>query len=120
MTNPIERLATQQPVLCAVCRRRAASHLAYAPFGSHGPVLWLCGDPGCCAGATSLRSIDLDDVETMALMEAGEAAGEWLDSIGTTDLTKLSQAQWLEFLARVIGGFEHAMRRIVADHVAPF
>ena len=42
--------------------------------------------------------MDIDDYEKEALVFAGKMGGEYLDSIGKTDLAKLSIEEWNTFL----------------------
>lgn len=63
---------------------------------------------------------DLDAYEMNAAADAGDGAGEYLDSIGKTDLAVLSQIEWAEFLKRIIVGFEKAMRGRMLTGTAPF
>jgi hypothetical protein len=108
--NVIQRFATSEPTVCAVCRRRAV-WLGYAP--PCAPVVWLCDDAGCHAAAEevySMTSSELDEHETAAMLEGGEQAGSYLDEIGETDLARLSREQWLELLRRLLTGYEHALR----------
>ena len=46
---------------------------------------------------------DWTEKENELLLECGAAGGEYLDSIGKTDLAKLSKGEWLQFL-QCIGG----------------
>jgi len=54
--------------------------------------------------------IDVDERERVALLIGGRDAGEFLDSIGVTDLARLDDKQWLQFLRCIVGGFQTAMQ----------
>ena len=40
----------------------------------------------------------MSEAEEKAIVFASRAGGEYLDSIGVTDLERLAHAQWMEFL----------------------
>ena len=112
MSSPIARFATNEPTLCAVCRRGAV-WLGYSAHPHRGPVIWLCDDNGCHAAAKRIYAMSqgsLDAYEHAAAVEAGAQAGSYLDEIGQSDLARLSNQQWQEFLRRIIVGFEHEWR----------
>lgn len=52
---------------------------------------------------------DPDDKERVALLTGGRAGGEFLDELGLSDLARLTDAQWYQFLRCVVGGFQEAM-----------
>lgn len=55
-----------------------------------------------------------------ACLKGGEAAGDYLDHIGVTDLAKLTKAQWALFCQRLVGGaFVAAIGQYQADEI-PF
>jgi hypothetical protein len=130
--NAILRFATREPTVCAVCRRRAV-WLGYVPHyrrpGSRwrqprGPVIWLCADNGCHAVARKVYRMPnpaLDACEHAAALEAGAAAGAYLEEIDKFDLRTLDESEWREFLRRLFAGFEVVMRRkILGDESPPF
>lgn len=51
--------------------------------------------------------IDPTKPELDALMVAGQAGGEYLESIRKTDLATLSEDEWTTFLSCVIGKYQH-------------
>lgn len=53
-----------------------------------------------------------DIYETESMLKGGEAAGQYLDSIGQTDLAALNQEQFLLFFAKFMGGYEDHMRKV--------
>src|SRR5262249_50694250 len=116
MSN-VQRFATQEPTVCAVCRRRAM-WVGYAPLTKgltpRHPPMWLCGATECSHAARTvhdMRSDILDAFEIGAALEAGAEAGRYLEECGTTDLAKLDPQQWREFLRRLLTGFEQVLRR---------
>ena len=91
---------------CYICRR---AHDAIA-VGKEPPK-WICNT---CLKATKgkllMAKIQWDKYEARALETAGYKAGEYLDSIGKTNLATLSIDEWLAFLRCVIDSFGDAMR----------
>jgi len=39
----------------------------------------------------------------------GEIGGQYLDTIGKTDLATLTQEEWFEFCRRIVGGYRSAL-----------
>jgi hypothetical protein len=110
-----------EPVCCGVCKRLAHG-IGYAPKQGK-PVLWLCTNTDCISlGETVFKMAPktLSAHELMALDEAGEVAGAYLESIGKFDLAQLSQTEWIEFLRTVLNSYGDKMRARLLNHVAPF
>ena len=110
-----------EPVCCGVCRRLAHG-IGYAPKQGK-PVLWLCTNADCISlGGTvfNMAPKTLSAHELMALDEAGEVAGAYLESIDKFDLTQLSQTEWIEFLRTVLNSYGEKMRARLLNHIAPF
>jgi hypothetical protein len=63
---------------------------------------------------------ELDAYEESAALEAGAEAGRYLETCGTTDLAKLRDDEWREFLRRVLTGFEQTLRRKILNGEPPF
>lgn len=59
----------------------------------------------------------LDDYERRALEDGGNAGGEYLDSLGRTDLAELEPEEWSRFLALVLTGYADSMRDIVSKEI---
>lgn len=55
--------------------------------------------------ATKVSLPEFHRIEQAALLDAGNKAGEYLDSINKTDLAQLDQVEWVTFLKTVITGF---------------
>lgn len=47
-----------------------------------------------------------DHIEIESMYAASDKAGAYLDSIGQTDLAKLTSAQWMTFIETIIRTFE--------------
>jgi len=58
--------------------------------------------------------MDWTTEENEMVLEAGKSGGQYLESIGITDLRALDKAQWLMFLRSVIG--RSAELRAGVDH----
>jgi hypothetical protein len=126
LSNATHRFATPEPTVSAVCRRRAM-WLGFTPLGrwmsQRGPIIWLCDDTHCHRAARIVYKMpnpDLDALEEAAALEAGTGAGGYLEEIGTTDLAKLTDQQWREFLRRLFVGFEQVLRRKILEGAPPF
>ena len=63
--------------------------------------------------------IDPTPQEQEAINRAGELAGEYLESIGKTDLAKLEVDEWQTFLEAVVTGYTDRLRELTKDQV-PF
>lgn len=111
----------REPVVCAICQR-AAHGTGYSPrFGA--PIAWTCTDTTCISlGKTvfHMNSRDLNAFEVLALHDAGAEAGQYLESIGKTDLADLEAEEWTAFLKTVLNEFGEGMRKRLLSHAAPF
>lgn len=69
--------------------------------------------------------IDPTPNERQALETAGEVAGEYLDSLGRTDLALLTAAEWATLIEVTVTGFGDSLRALCArderriDHLTP-
>lgn len=117
----VSRFGTKEPTCCAVCRRRAW-WLGYSP--SQGQtIIWLCDSNECHALGKVVYKMPtnrLDQYEKAAAVEAGNEGGAFLDELGVTDLAKLTEGQYGEYLRRVIVGFERSLRTMILSGAAPF
>jgi hypothetical protein len=121
LSSVVARFATKEPTVCTVCHRHAM-WLGFAPY-NRSPIAWLCDDGGCHRAARKVYTMPdvlLDALELGAAFEAGATAAEYLEQVGTTDLAKLSEAEWREFLRRLFVGFERVLRRKILDNEPPF
>lgn len=51
-----------------------------------------------------------DMYEADSIMEGGAKAGQYLDSIGKTDLAELDEDQFRAFFVKFLGGYEDSMK----------
>ena len=63
-------------------------------------------------GKDARNMIDATKHETAAALHGGTFGGQYLDSIGQTDLAKLQPDQWQQFLLCVIGGYHEKLIEI--------
>jgi hypothetical protein len=57
--------------------------------------------------------------EIVAMETAGKLAGEYLESIGKTDLAVLSEDEWLTFIESVVTGFTDKLQELESATAAP-
>ncbi len=107
---------------CAACGLRTARGFGW--FDPRNLATRL--HPACsmrCMDALCRRwgVVDLDEHETAAIEAASSLAGEYLESIGKTDLVSLTEAEWLTLLEVVVTAFqdELARRLDTGRHPAP-
>lgn len=55
--------------------------------------------------------VDPDEHETAAIAAASPMAGEYLESIGKSDLAALSEAEWLTLLEVVVTAYQDELAR---------
>lgn len=61
--------------------------------------------------------IDPTPNETAAMAKGGQLGGEYLDSIGTSDLATLTEAEWARFIEAVVTAYCDHLRALAArDH----
>jgi Family of unknown function (DUF6511) len=58
--------------------------------------------------------IDPTPNEQQALLTAGDLAGEYLDSLGRTDLALLSPSEWATLIEVIVTGFSDSLRELCA------
>lgn len=107
-------------MLCDLCRREARG---FGWFDAERGV----GDPRRDASRRRLCSracqdlchrrrgmIDPTPNEQRALQTAGDLAGEYLDSLGRTDLALLTPAEWATLIEVIVTGFGDRLRELCA------
>lgn len=106
--------------VCGCCARPATG-FGYAPKTGQ-TILWVCDDPQCLQLAKDSYTMKQDHfsrVESRAAGRGGEEGGEFLDTIGKSDLATLSPDEWFEFCRRVVAGYRKALIVALKDE-APF
>ena len=59
--------------------------------------------------------MDWTDEENEMILEAGKSGGQYLASIGVTDLRALDKEQWLMFLRAVVGRMAELRNGVVDE-----
>ena len=53
--------------------------------------------------------VDPNPIELAALGQAGARAGDYIDSLGRTDMARWSEAEWTAFIKVICGGYVDAL-----------
>ena len=53
--------------------------------------------------------VDPNEVELAAMRHAGDAAGEFIDALGRTDMAAWSSAEWVSFVETICGAYVDAL-----------
>lgn len=103
--------------LCFICKTSGAG-LGYSP-NSYRPTKWVCETcPPLAKRCYHMTPKGFDKFEETAINTGGEALGAYLDSIGETDLAKLTPQQFQEALLCFMHTYVTTMR-LQADSFAP-
>jgi len=122
--EPAPRLLPVHPGCCAVCRRIEVG-AGYAPFNLHtrdiSRIIWTCDAHIPLAREIyTMKPNDLTEIEQDALMDAGDAAGQYLDGLQKTDIATMTEAEWREFLRLIVDGFGKSIAMRLEAGQAPF
>lgn len=95
---------------CFACERQALPGLVW--FGR--PICGACA-PDALSADKMTHDVDGDlmAIEKAAILAGGGSGGEYLDSIGKTDLARLSEAEWSTFLTKILTRYAEEMRLAV-------
>mgnify|MGYP003661047186 FL=1 len=95
-------MKTNDHGLCAVCWKPDRG-FGWSPRlkGVSRPDRWFCSREHLKIWRE--KKMDWNEEENTMILEAGKSGGQYLDSIGITDLRALDKGQWLMFLRSVIG-----------------
>lgn len=122
MTAPSQRpdIPRASERVCASCAGQACGWGVVAKYQDQ--VLWCCGEPECFE--VSLRTYNMPAkefkrLEQIATVKGGEEAGEYLDSLGKSDLGELTDAEWETFCLRLVGGYRFALHETLKSE-SPF
>ena len=86
------RIRPEQEWRCRTCR----------PVNANQKVFWL----------RRKKVVDPTEAEIAAIQAASEPAGEYLDSLGKTDLATLAEDEWLCLLEVVVTAFQDKLREL--------
>ena len=53
--------------------------------------------------------VDPNEFELAAMRHAGDAAGEFIDALGRTDMAAWSSAEWVSFVETICGAYVDAL-----------
>lgn len=107
--------------ICWCCRRRSEGIGHYYGASNNQHIVWSCYDHIRLAKkATNMSQKEYDFYENKSLDAAGEAAGQYLDKIGKTDLASLELHEWRKFCQTMIDAFGDDLAKRVSSHEAPF
>jgi len=63
----------------------------------------------CMAVLGSASMIDPTEAEIAAMQAASAPAGEYIESLGKTDMAKFSEAEWMQFIEVIVTAYTDAM-----------
>ena len=104
-------------MLCDVCRREARG-FGYSPrlTRQSGRDLWLCS-MRCLDIVTRLEGmIDPKEHEVVALRQASARAGEYVESLGRTDLARFTEQEWTTLIEVIVTAFQDHLRTAYAEN----
>lgn len=99
---------------CPICAREGG---AVTIQMRGGRLAQICSPE--CAKVYIMRPADFTPNEKEAIREGGFAGGDYLDSIGKTDLAILNETEFYSFCAAVVSGYTQALAKAADDEI-PF
>lgn len=109
-------------MMCQVCGGRGARGFYYRKPRTLEPSPKIrCCSMKCLDIAYNRQGkmIDPTKKEIAAIEAASVLAGQYIDSIGKTDMATWSEFDWMNFIEAVVTGYSDEMQRLTADEV-PF
>jgi hypothetical protein len=102
--------------LCTACLRDAPN----VAFNAKGQSMPVCG-MDCVAIINRMDGPmeDMNEAEIKAMYAASTQAGQYLETLGKTDMATFTEDEWLSMIDAAVTGFCDAMRKSVAES-APF
>lgn len=107
---------------CAACCLRTARGFGwFDPRVRTSELLPACSMRCMSALCRRWGVVDPDEHEIAAIAAASPMAGEYLESIGKTDLAMLTEGEWLTLLEVVITAYQDELARLLdaGRHPAP-
>lgn len=108
-------------MVCDICRRETRG-FGFSPrvIRRSGRDLWLCS-MRCLNITTRLEGmIDPNEHEEAALRHAGAAGGEYVESLGRTDLALWSEKEWALLVDVMVTAFQDHLRDAYQHQPVPF
>lgn len=108
-------------MLCAICRREARG-FGFSPRMARlqGLDLALCSML-CLNTAKRFKGmIDPNEHEAAALCHASKTAGQYVESLGSTDLAFWTEQEWATLVDLIVTAFQDHLRQAYQDHPTPF
>jgi hypothetical protein len=112
MSGVVPRAWEPHAAMCAVCRRSYRGLGWFNPKIPGSPVLRACSPE--CVNIIERRQgmIDPTQHELEAMIEASQAAGEFIESIGITDLAEWSGDDWTRLIEAVVTTYTDKLREL--------
>lgn len=101
----------ETPTECACCSQ-PSNWVGWRPKPGM-PFLFFCENLGCQAQAERLYAMtesEFSDINNFSIWDGAVKGGEYLDSIGVTDIAKMSQEQFFELGKAIVTGYQDAIR----------
>lgn len=76
------------------------------------PITWCCSMECLDAAYGNTAMIDPTEHEIAAIEACSEPAGQYIESLGRTDMASWSRDEWLSFLECVITGYIDELKRV--------
>ncbi len=106
---------TDDPTDCIICHRHATG----LGIGDGKNPRWLC--PECAPLADDIRRMKrLDGYELNAIGDAVEKVGEYVESIGKSELSEFTELEQRELIKRAVLSFGSSIRKQIREHRTPF
>lgn len=98
--------------ICDCCRRLCPGSIQWQEPTQRESIVKLSACSMQCLSLIKDRSgqmVDVDTMEQKAVTQGGREGGQYLESIGKTDLATLTEDEWNSFLLCVVGGYHDAI-----------
>lgn len=108
--------------ICPCCRHPTEREwgVGYRPNGQN-PIMWFCRKETCQQLGPKVYAMDdghYQEIVGKAIWEGGKAGGEYLATIGITDLGALDKNQYFSFLEICHTTTENRLRELIDEYAA--
>jgi hypothetical protein len=107
---------------CPICWRSRKGFGWFDPIQPIGKraYVWACSLT--CQNIIARRRgvVDPTEHEIEAIQAASQPAGEYLDSIGKTDLAVLGEKEWMTLLEVIVTAYQDKLRSLAIGPELPF